>query len=68
MNIDSVYDWERGTKLNAFVNTNPYGSRISSVKFINEEDMTIVMAASGAHFSVLLIETICGSFFYLFDI
>lgn len=45
----SVYDWESGTKLNAFVNTNPYGSRISSLKFINEEDLTLVMAASGVY-------------------
>ena len=49
----SVYDWENGTKLNAFVNANPYGSRISSLKFINEEDMTLVMAASGVLVSFL---------------
>ncbi len=42
----SVYDWETQSKLNVFVNPNPYGSRISALRFINEEDVSLMLAAS----------------------
>ena len=44
--IPSVYDWESQTKVNAFVNPNPYGSRISALRFINEEDVSLMLVAS----------------------
>ncbi|KAJ3093182.1 hypothetical protein HK102_003590 [Quaeritorhiza haematococci] len=42
----SVFNFEDGTRLNTFSNANPPGSRITSLKFINEEDTGILMVGS----------------------
>ena len=42
----SVWDWQRGERLSRFSAGNPMGSRISDIKFINEDDVALVMAGS----------------------
>ena len=34
-------------KLNSFVNQNPYGSQVGSVCFVNEENRSLLIVASG---------------------
>ena len=41
-----VYDWKTLSKLNSIMNPNPYGSRISSLGFINEHDISLLYVAS----------------------
>ncbi|KAF2090069.1 hypothetical protein K490DRAFT_35866 [Saccharata proteae CBS 121410] len=41
-----VWDWDRHTRLNRFSNGNPMGSRITEVKFINEDDQALLMTGS----------------------
>ncbi|GAO50281.1 hypothetical protein G7K_4411-t1 [Saitoella complicata NRRL Y-17804] len=43
----SVWDHNTGTRLNRFSNGNPMGSRITEVKFINEDDVALLMTGSG---------------------
>ncbi|KAI9205108.1 raptor N-terminal caspase like domain-containing protein [Polychytrium aggregatum] len=45
-NIVSVYDWEENVKLSSFSNKNPAGSRITSLRFINEEDYSLLFVGS----------------------
>ncbi|KAJ3117290.1 hypothetical protein HK098_006306 [Nowakowskiella sp. JEL0407] len=42
----SIFQWESSTRLNAFHCGNPPGSRITSLKFINEDDTALLLAAS----------------------
>ncbi|EGF82048.1 hypothetical protein BATDEDRAFT_15995 [Batrachochytrium dendrobatidis JAM81] len=44
--VISVYDWQTSTKVNTFSNDNPKGSRITSMQFINEEDVALLLAGS----------------------
>ncbi|KAF2146361.1 uncharacterized protein K452DRAFT_243132 [Aplosporella prunicola CBS 121167] len=44
--VVTVWDWERSSKLNRFSNGNPYGSKITEVKFINEDDQALLMTGS----------------------
>ncbi|KAI8613893.1 raptor N-terminal caspase like domain-containing protein [Chytriomyces sp. MP71] len=41
-----VYNWEDGTRLNWFSNSNPPGTRITSLRFINENDIALVVTGS----------------------
>ncbi|KAF9361327.1 hypothetical protein BGX26_004185 [Mortierella sp. AD094] len=43
----SVWNWKEGQLLNRFSNSNPRGTSITSVKYINEEDVAMLMVASG---------------------
>ena len=45
-----MYEWKSQVKLNSFVNQNPYGSQVSCIRFINEENMSLLLAASGTFF------------------
>lgn len=44
--MSSVWDWERHTRLNRFSNGNPVGSKMTEVKFINEDDQALLMTGS----------------------
>ncbi|RYP86974.1 hypothetical protein DL769_000617 [Monosporascus sp. CRB-8-3] len=41
-----VWDWKKQNRLNRFSNGNPEGSRISDMKFINEDDTGFLMTGS----------------------
>ncbi|EOD44046.1 regulatory associated protein-mtor [Neofusicoccum parvum] len=41
-----VWDWERQTRINRFSNGNPVGSKMTEVKFINEDDQALLMTGS----------------------
>ncbi|RYP28260.1 hypothetical protein DL767_007310 [Monosporascus sp. MG133] len=41
-----VWDWKKQSRLNRFSNGNPEGSRISDMKFINEDDTGFLMTGS----------------------
>ncbi|KAG0001089.1 hypothetical protein BGZ65_003807 [Modicella reniformis] len=43
----SIWNWKEGQLLNRFSNFNPRGTSITSVKFINEDDIAMLMVASG---------------------
>ncbi|KAF8983243.1 hypothetical protein BGZ46_010615 [Entomortierella lignicola] len=43
----SVWNWKEGQLLNRFSNSDPRGAAITSVKYINEEDVAMLMVASG---------------------
>lgn len=47
----SVWNWKEGQLLNRFSNSNPRGTSITSVKFINEEDVAMLLVASGIYLS-----------------
>ncbi|KXS18669.1 hypothetical protein M427DRAFT_197186 [Gonapodya prolifera JEL478] len=42
----SVWDWKQSSRLNIFSNGNPTGSRPTSVRFINEEDVALLLVGS----------------------
>ncbi|KAJ3336924.1 hypothetical protein HDU93_001887 [Gonapodya sp. JEL0774] len=42
----SVWDWKQSQRLNIFSNGNPIGSRPTSVRFINEEDVALLLVGS----------------------
>ena len=42
----SVWDWQESKRLSRFSNGNPAGSKISDVRFINEDDVALVMTGS----------------------
>ncbi|KAJ3033043.1 hypothetical protein HDV00_006828 [Rhizophlyctis rosea] len=41
-----IYNWQEHVRLNSFTNGNPFGSRITSMRFINEEDLGLLMTGS----------------------
>ncbi|KAI8835270.1 raptor N-terminal caspase like domain-containing protein [Chytriomyces cf. hyalinus JEL632] len=41
-----VYNWEDGSRINWFSNSNPVGSRITSLRFINENDIALIVTGS----------------------
>ncbi|KAF3083901.1 hypothetical protein TWF569_010153 [Orbilia oligospora] len=43
----SVWDWSKGYRLNQFSNGNPSGTRITDVKFLNEDDVALLLTGSG---------------------
>ncbi|CAK3787447.1 WD repeat-containing mip1 [Lecanosticta acicola] len=42
----AVWDWQEEKQLNRFSNGNPKGSRVTDVKFINEDDIAMLMTGS----------------------
>lgn len=44
--IVTVWDWERGMRLNRFSNANPAGTRVTDAKFLNEDDVPLLLAGS----------------------
>jgi regulator-associated protein of mTOR len=44
--IISLWNYEKNERINTFSNLNPIGSKITSLKFINEEDIPLIMAGS----------------------
>lgn len=42
-----VWDWKNGTPLSVIENNNPPHSRITDLKFINEDDVALLLTASG---------------------
>ncbi|CRK41274.1 hypothetical protein BN1708_016876, partial [Verticillium longisporum] len=41
-----VWDWKKQSRLSKFSNGNPEGSKISDMKFINEDDQGFLMTGS----------------------
>ncbi|KAJ3050506.1 hypothetical protein HK097_008544 [Rhizophlyctis rosea] len=41
-----IFNWQEHVRLNSFTNGNPLGSRITSMRFINEEDLGLLMTGS----------------------
>ncbi|PSK34930.1 WD repeat-containing protein mip1 [Elsinoe australis] len=42
----TVWDWEAGKKIARWRNGNPKGSRVSDLRFVNEDDVALVLAGS----------------------
>lgn len=42
----SIWNWQRKSKLNRFSHSNPTGSRINEIRFINEDDQALLLAGS----------------------
>jgi regulator-associated protein of mTOR len=42
----AVWDWERAEQLTRFSNANPPGSRVTDIRFINEDDTAMLMTGS----------------------
>ncbi|KAK4453339.1 raptor N-terminal caspase like domain-containing protein [Podospora aff. communis PSN243] len=45
-NTVNVWDWKQNTRKSRFSNGNPEGSKISDMKFINEDDQALLMTGS----------------------
>jgi regulator-associated protein of mTOR len=43
----SVWDWKTGAPLSVIDNHNPPQSRITDMKFINEDDVALLLTGSG---------------------
>eukprot|EP00842_Homolaphlyctis_polyrhiza_P000214 jgi/Hompol1/1193/HPOL_002661-RA len=44
--VISIFNWQTLTRTHAFSDDNPKGSRVTSLQFINEEDTSLLVAAS----------------------
>ena len=42
----TVYDWEEKSTLSRFSNGNPFGTKVTDLKFLNEDDALLLMAGS----------------------
>ncbi len=42
----AVYNWETGVRAHSFLNGDAFGSRISSLRLINEEDQALLLVGS----------------------
>ena len=42
----SIWNWQKGTRLNRFSNGNPRGSKVNEARFINEDDQALLMTGS----------------------
>ncbi|WPH01614.1 Hypothetical protein R9X50_00446200 [Acrodontium crateriforme] len=42
----AVWDWKNATQLSRFSNGNPFGSRVTELRFINEDDQAMLMTGS----------------------
>lgn len=42
----SIWNWQKGTRLNKFSNGNPRGSKVNETRFINEDDQALLMTGS----------------------
>lgn len=45
-NLYSIWDWRTRQRLNHFSNGNPKGTRVTEVKFLNEDDVALLMTGS----------------------
>jgi regulator-associated protein of mTOR len=45
--VVSVYNWQDGVKIRSFRNGNPEQSRITSLQFINQDDIPLLAVGSG---------------------
>ena len=43
----SVWDWDNEKQMSRFSNGNPVGTRITEIKFLNEDDVALLMTGSG---------------------
>ncbi|TGZ82850.1 hypothetical protein EX30DRAFT_354182 [Ascodesmis nigricans] len=43
----SVFDWKKSRALSRFSNSNPPGTRITEIKYLNEDDVALLMTGSG---------------------
>jgi regulator-associated protein of mTOR len=43
----SIWDWDNERIMNRFSNGNPVGTRITEIKFLNEDDVALLMTGSG---------------------
>lgn len=48
--VVSVYDWDNGVKIRSFRNGNPEQSRITSLQFINQDDIPLLAVGSSKRF------------------
>lgn len=44
--IITVFDWEQKATLTKFSNGNPFGTKVTDLKFVNEDDAALLLAAS----------------------
>ncbi|QPG76569.1 hypothetical protein FOA43_003960 [Brettanomyces nanus] len=42
----TTFDWERQVELSKFSNGNPFGTKISDIKFLNEDDVPLLLTGS----------------------
>ena len=42
----SIWNWQNSQRLSRFSNSNPNGSRINEIRFINEDDQALLMTGS----------------------
>eukprot|EP01135_Chromosphaera_perkinsii_P005237 Nk52_evm6s327 gene=Nk52_evmTU6s327 len=42
----TVWNWEKGERTGVYKNQNPYGSRITTLKFLNKNDIPLLLAGS----------------------
>lgn len=42
----SIWDWQQNICLNRFSNSNPPGSKINEIRYINEDDQALLMTGS----------------------
>ncbi|KAG0349502.1 hypothetical protein BG004_005164 [Podila humilis] len=62
----SVWNWKEGQLLNRFSNNNPRGTSITSVKYINEDDIALLMdipTRSGAPVTSITSDQVSGNIF-----
>lgn len=48
----AVYEWEKNSRLNYFSNGTPKGVPITTLRFVNEDDIALLMTATGASLSL----------------
>lgn len=44
---NSVYDWEKNQKINRFANGSSPGVAITTLRFVNEDDIALLLTGSG---------------------
>jgi hypothetical protein len=57
----TVYDGEKNMRLNRFANGSPVNVPISTLRFVNEDDVALLMTASGAESSSPKVEIALSS-------
>lgn len=46
--IRSIYEWEKNLRINRFANGSPAGVPITTLRFVNEDDIGLLLTASGS--------------------
>lgn len=44
----SIYEWEKNLRINRFANGSPAGVPITTLRFVNEDDIGLLLTASGS--------------------